>query len=177
MGPECACGCGEHLPEGSRRKWKNGHRPPEDMDMPDLSGIADVTEPDPEPLAPDGDTPAEPLIRITKAVTKDIEGKLGWMLGMTGTVWAAADPLCAGQLLEHADTIAAKLTPVICQSQTAVRWFRKSSGAVLYVDLLIACMPVLSAVYAHHLARQPSPNGMPAEPHLPPQPFTPAPAP
>jgi hypothetical protein len=82
-------------------------------------------------------------------------------------VWGLQDPFCANVLLDSAPEIAAKLTPVICQSQAAVRWFRRTSGAALYVDLLIACMPVLQAVYAHHVAKNLNGKVPAPDPHQP----------
>lgn len=119
----------------------------------DIWATAENVPNDPEPQQWEGGEPKkEAPIRITKAVKADIEGKVAFMLTMTATAWSLNDPFCANVLLENTPGIAEKLVPVICQSQDAVRWFRKTSGAVLYVDLLIAVMPVIQAIYTHHIA-------------------------
>lgn len=169
MGPECGCGCGEYLPEGSTRQFKRGHKSRagniasaadgefDDVPVFGLDDAAESAENDPPPVeAAEGERPrAETPIRITKAVRKDVEGKVAWMLAMSGSLWSVQDPFCGGALLEHTDNIAAKLTPILCQSPDVVRWFRRTSGVALYVDLLIAFSPVLQAIYAHHLAKAP----------------------
>ena len=176
LGPECACGCGERLPRGSTRKFKRGHRetgasfPNDGLDAAGehpitnggwgddpftLDDAAALTENDPEPLDVTRDADTQKPIRITRAVKKDIEGKLAWMLSMSGALWSVQDPFCGTVMLDHTPNIAAKLTPILCQSPDVVKWFRKSSNAALYVDLIIALTPVLQAIYAHHIGKQP----------------------
>jgi hypothetical protein len=162
MGPLCACGCGERLPNGSTRQYKRGHKndaPNEfndDGEAPEFSleDAASITENDPEPGENPQEINAEKPLRITRAIRKDIEGKLAWMISMGATMWSIQDPYCGTVMLDSTPGIAAKLTPILCQSPDVVKWFRKSSNAALYVDLMIALTPVLQAIYAHHIAKQ-----------------------
>lgn len=166
MGPECACGCGEHLPEGSLRKYKNGHkanpRKPRLAVVPEfdddaepftIGDAAEYTEKDPEPDEPGEQRISEAPLRITRAVRRDVEGKLAFMLSMAGSAWSAADPLCGGVFLNQTPDIAAKLTPILCQSPDVVKWFRKTSGWMLYVDLFTVLMPVIQVAYSHHVSK------------------------
>lgn len=178
MGPECACGCGGHLPEGSLRKYKNGHKAnpvkPRLTVVPDfedeaepftLSDAADMTEKDPEPEDTE-ERVSEAPIRITRAVRKDVEGKLAFMMTLAGSMWVSTDPICGGTFLNQTPEIAAKLTPILCQSPDVVKWFRKSAGYMLYVDLLTVVYPVVQAIYAHHVAKG-SANGPAVDPQAP----------
>lgn len=119
---------------------------------------------DPEPAPAQDKAPEDKPVRITKAVRADIEGKVAWMLTVSASAWAMTDPRCAGVLADTSPDVAAKLTPVICQSQAAVKWFRQATSVTMWMDLLIALTPLASAVHAHHLARPAEPA---ADPHAP----------
>lgn len=172
MANVCACGCGELLPEGSTRQYKRGHKqraietpaetadeytevPAEGETEPEplsLEEMADAVPDDPEPK----DQPefkVQTAIKITAAVRKDVEGKLAFLLMVTGQMWSMPDPVCGPVMLENSPDIAKKLTPIVCQSPQLVRWFRKTSGYLLYLDLLMACWPVLQIIFAHHIAK------------------------
>lgn len=183
-GPICKCGCGQYLPEGSTRKYKRGHSPertgvpyewtpPEtisqseprpdewwnvdrgdgepdntmSMDDAIALGIRDPQDPGPEPRY-------TPEIKITAAVRRDITGKLAFMLSMTGNIVQIADPICGGAIIDQSGEMAAKLTPILCQSPAVVAWFRRSSNVMMYADLLISCGPVLMVIFQHHLSRR-----------------------
>lgn len=171
MGPLCACGCGQYLPEGSAREYKRGHKdnPPHIIDGSvefTLDDAAAETDNDPPPPGDDSSREVDRPIRITRAVRKDIEGKLAWMLAMGGSMWSIQDPICGGAFLDNTPQIAEKLTPILCQSPGVVKWFRKSSNVALYVDFIIAISPVLQIVYAHHMAKR-GPDEFTGDPQAP----------
>jgi hypothetical protein len=180
MGPVCACGCGEYLPDGSTRNYKRGHktRAKDDYipnsgdesqggsswdfykgtDIVDSDGeftifhAAEQTPNDPEPADMAQNTAYSVPIKITASVRKDIEGKLAFMFGMTGNVLQLADPVCGGAILEASPKMARALMPIICQSPSVVKWFKSSTNYMMYINFLMACAPVFGAVYTHHLA-------------------------
>lgn len=170
MTPICQCGCGESLPEGSTRQYKRGHRnrvanpeqetgftetPIDESELAELFTIDDaaaVTPDDPEPKSEPEFKP-KTVIKVTAAVRRDVEGKLAFALGLSGQMWAMVDTVCATAYLEAAPDIAKKLTPIVCQSPDVVKWLTKSSNFILWVDLFMACYPVLTIVFAHHIAK------------------------
>lgn len=93
LGPECECGCGEHLPVGSTRKYKRGHRERVNREMADAiehgNGTFDGynfrydapynTEPiNPDSFIPDpvADTGWESMEDAARNVPDDPEGAL-----------------------------------------------------------------------------------------------------
>lgn len=171
MTPICQCGCGESLPEGSTRQYKRGHKArvtnPEtetgfvetpivdESELAELFSIdeaARLTPDDPEPRS-EPEFKAKTTIKITAAVKRDVEGKLAFALGLSGQLWAMADTVCATAYLEAAPDIAKKLTPIVCQSPDVVKWLTKSSNFILWIDLFMAVYPVLTIVFAHHIAK------------------------
>lgn len=177
MGPVCACGCGEYLPEGSTRNYKRGHKSrisaeggwgttePEKADgffdgtdslsLFTIDHAAESTPNDPEPADLDGNAakPYSPPIKITASVRKDIEGKLAFMLGMTANLVQISDATCGGALMEQTPAIAHKLTPILCQSPGVVKWFKSGTNFLMYVDFIMALAPVITTVYTHHMVK------------------------
>lgn len=171
MGPVCACGCGEYLPEGSTRNYKRGHKN-RAMDEPkpkddffsnseeldngapvfSIFHAAESTPNDPDPADMVEANAFSVPIKITASVRKDIEGKLGFMFAMTGNMLQLADPVCGGAILEASPKMAKALMPILCQSPSVVKWFRSSTNYMMYINFLMACAPVFGAIYTHHLA-------------------------
>lgn len=181
MGPSCACGCGETLPEGSTRAYKRGHKrrviEAENAELAatdggiftgadEISGegespifrMAREVENDPEPaiFRKDVKERRTPL-KITQTVRRDVEGKVAFMLLATGNAWQLLDPICATELVEQTPNIAAKLTPVLCQSPAVVEWFQRGTSIMMYVELLMALAPVATTFYRHHMSKAPEP--------------------
>ncbi len=91
--------------------------------------------------------------RITGAVRADIEGKLGIMLEIPGRVWAVRDPLCGGTFMEQAPAIRSAAVDLIVMSPDLVAWFTGVGGGFMaWFNLAAACWPVLTIIYAHHIA-------------------------
>lgn len=173
----CECGCGDYLPIGSTRRFKRGHRQnsegnthadrlaeatPEDInpdessfwqDSITLDQAAEMTPDDPAPYEESVHKPPAPTVRITKRVRDDVEGKIAFMISVTGSMASMVDPVCGGAFLANGDQVAAKLTPIICKSPEAIQWFQKSSNFMLYLDLMVACWPIFAAIFAHHIAK------------------------
>ena len=180
MGPECQCGCGELLPEGSLRAYKRGHkRRAIEAENNSIAGVepyssesemktdeespfnrlSALIENDPESATMRKDfgkkiRASASNFKITTGVRKDVEGKLAFMLLMTSNAVQIADPVCGGVLAQQSGEIAEKLTPILCQSPAVVQWFQKGTSIIMYVDLLMALAPVATTVFAHHFSRR-----------------------
>lgn len=176
MGPECACGCGESLPEGSVRQYKRGHkRNSIQAENAMLAGETDVfpgadtigeETPRENPffkIARDNPEARDPSpsprkrtrkgsIKITDAIRGDVEGKVALLLLTSANALQLADPVCGGVLLQQAPDIAEKLTPILCQSAAVVEWFQRGTSLIMYVELVMALGPVLATVWQHHLS-------------------------
>ncbi|HEX8763006.1 MAG TPA: hypothetical protein VF733_04600, partial [Candidatus Saccharimonadales bacterium] len=116
-----------------------------------LADAARMAEDDPESELWDKRnwTPGEIPVRVMK----DIEGKLAFMLGTTASLVNVIDPVCGGAFVNQTPEIAKRLTPIISQSPGIVDWFGKTSNIMLYINLAMACWPVLAAVWTHHISR------------------------
>ena len=167
----CQCGCGESLPENSTRQYKRGHKArldnpaegfqetpvgqdgePQEFVPLSIDEVAQQTPDDPEPKEqPEVRTRA--TLKVTAALRRDVEGKLAFCLALSGQMWSLADPICGGAYLEQSPEIARKLTPIVCQSPEVVKWLTKSGNFVLWLDLFMACWPVVQIVFAHHIAK------------------------
>lgn len=168
MANACRCGCGEFLPEGSTREYKRGHKvradnpgigfddaTDNDEPTPEVFTIEDaarLTPNDPEPKDRPEDKPKATL-KITAALKRDVEGKLAFAMGLGGQVWIMADPVCGSVFMEQTPEIAKRLTPIVCQSPDVVKWLTKSGNYVMWLELFMAMWPVLTMVFAHHIAK------------------------
>ena len=156
---------GETEPDPDIPEWVNEPRlgpqvpvrPPLEQD--DLED--EEPEPDPEPgwlrAVPGGKdaprTPPRKTTRVTAATRKDIEAKIGLMIEMPGRIWQARDPICGGAFVEAAPNIRGALAELVVQSPDLVAWFTGGGGGfMLWLNLAMACQPVLTAVWAHHVA-------------------------
>lgn len=91
-------------------------------------------------------------VRVTAAVEKDIDGKVGLILTMTGSVWQARDPVCGGTFLGTEPNIRDAAVKLIVQSPDLVAWFTGTGGGfMLWLNLIMACQPVLMVIWAHHI--------------------------
>jgi hypothetical protein len=117
-----------------------------------IDDAARDTPDDPEPKDRPEDKPKTQL-KITSALRRDVEGKLAFAMALGGQVWVMADPVCGSTFMDNTPDIAKKLTPIICQSPDIVRWLTKSSSYIMWIDLFMACWPVLQIIFAHHIAK------------------------
>jgi hypothetical protein len=96
------------------------------------------------------DRPRAP--RVTQVTRRDIDAKISLGLTISGSVWAARDPLCGGTFMEQRGEISGALTEIVCQSADLIAWFSGSGGQfMLWLNLAAAVWPVATAVMAHHV--------------------------
>ena len=95
-------------------------------------------------------TPAP--VRVSKAVERDIEGKLALMLAVPVGAWEIADPYCGGAMADAMPATIKAAVPLICQSPGAVAFFTRGATWMLWLGLVTALRPVGMAVWRHHLS-------------------------
>lgn len=109
--------------------------------------------------------PDEPRPRpkpVTKALQKDIKGKVAMLLMVPGSMWAGRDEHCGGAFLDaipddvdaEGDAtpgIASALTDIICDSPDMVKWFTTSGKYMKWFTLAMAVQPVLATAFHHHV--------------------------
>jgi hypothetical protein len=90
--------------------------------------------------------------RITAAISKDIEGKIGFLLEFPGQVWAVRDPICGGMFVQQVPAMATSGARWVCMSPQLVEWFTSTGGGfIVALDFAAACWPWFTAVMAHHV--------------------------
>lgn len=165
VGQECLCGCGEMFnPGNTNRQYKRGHKtqprdtpgrviPPETDDpYHDAISLEDAARDTPNDPDPADWKETKISVRVTKAIREDIQGKLGMIFGFMAMGISMRDPFCGGAIGDNADTIIPKLVPIICKSPDMVRWFTsKSSGYIVWFELMMVCWPVIQVIVAHHV--------------------------
>jgi hypothetical protein len=110
--------------------------------------------------------------KVTAAVRSDVEGKLGIVLHMSGTVWAARDPVCGGAYLAQLPAIRPAMAELILMSPDLVQWFTGVGGGfMLWFQLAAACWPVLATIWAHHGPGAAGQDAYPADAQQPQQAF------
>lgn len=108
---------------------------------------------DPDPARmPAGQGPA-PEIRITRALIKDMEGKIAFWGSVGIDLWNMVDPYCAGVAADNIDKMSRKAVPLMVQSPAVVEFFMKASGFMMWTEFFMACRPVFMAMIAHHLTK------------------------
>jgi hypothetical protein len=91
--------------------------------------------------------------RVTITIKRDIEAKLGMMLMVPGRVWAARDPICGGAFVQAEPEIRSAAVELICQSPDLIEFFMGAGGGfMLWLNLLVACQPVVMTIWMHHIA-------------------------
>lgn len=128
------------------------------------SSIADKVFPD-HPLPPK---------KITQAVQRDIRGKVAMLLTVAGAGWKARDPYCGGEFLgsipdhvlvddegntEFAPGLASALTDIFIDSPDIVSWFTTSGKYMKYLTLAMVVQPLLTKLWAHHIAHSVQDDG------------------
>jgi len=100
--------------------------------------------------------PAAPVVRVTAAVRKDVRAKIGIITMPCAQYAAMRDPVCGGVAVAQEPAIADALAVLVCDSPDLLAWFTGPAGGFMkYLDLFMACLPVLLIVRAHHLTRDP----------------------
>lgn len=110
--------------------------------------------PDPAPARRSSKPPKRESRDVPKAnaqTRREVRDSITMMITMPAGIWAFRDPHCGGALLEHADNIAAKLTPIVCRNPAMLAWFTTSSAYMDWFALFTAMAPVARAVWDHHV--------------------------
>lgn len=125
-------------------------------DSPEING-QDFTEgPDPKGARPEGKhhKAAPPAPRVSAAMRKEVEDKLGAMLEFFALGWEQRDPYCAGKLDEQAEEITKRAVAIICKRPAMLRWFTESSDWSDWLMLATALQPVTIAIWQHHVSKE-----------------------
>lgn len=122
-----------------------------DANWESIQDAADAVPNDPDGALWDDSNQFQFTPILPKKIIGDIEGKIAFMLSTTAMAVGIPDPVCGNAILENTPQISKALTPIICQSPGIVAWFQKTSNIMLYVNLAMACAPVIVAVMNHHL--------------------------
>lgn len=111
---------------------------------------------DPEPgyVSRETSAPAEAESPLDAKTRGDIEGKLALLLMIPYEALAMKDPYCAEALTKSSRQIIKAMVPLLAQSPQVVAWFTTSGGWLLWLNLAVACKPVLQAVTAHHITHR-----------------------
>jgi hypothetical protein len=146
-----------------------GELVPDEPATPHPPGDDAAPSPGAPPLPDEGPVPDEPPAhggrdwakrrterpkapRVTQVTRRDIDAKISLGLTISGSVWAARDPLCGGTFMEQRAEISGALTEIVCQSSDLIAWFSGSGGQfMLWLNLAAAVWPVATAVMAHHI--------------------------
>lgn len=109
---------------------------------------------DPDPARmPSGYAAPVQEIRITRALIKDMEGKLAFWGSVGVDLWNMVDPYCAGVAADNIDIMTRKGVPLMVQSPAVVQFFTRASGFMLWTEFLMSLKPVLAAMIAHHITK------------------------
>jgi hypothetical protein len=125
----------------------------------DGATLDDLLDPDPAPPKKRGGSAQPPSKSAPvrgKATLKqkaEIKDAISMMLLMGGGTISFRDQHCGGAILEHAENIADKLTPIICRNPTMLAWFTGSSGYMDYFALAMALLPVGKTIVGHHVTK------------------------
>lgn len=135
--------------EDAQSDWWNDESEPGPLTYDQAAeGIPD----DPDPARMPAAGPVTTIV-ITRAVRRDIEGKVAFGLMITADLWGLRDPYCANALEDNADKIARRMAPLLCQSPAVVEFFIRQSGFMLAMEFAISLKPVLAAMFAHHITK------------------------
>lgn len=143
----CACGCGEVL---TSKKWsyKRGHK---------LAAAATEIEDDPDNLDTDSETSTSSKnqpVRMTAKLRRDIEGTIGFFLGLGSDLVTTVDPICGNAVQQQVEALAAALTPLACKNATLVRVLTKADNMKAWIGLYAAAKPIAITVAQHHFTHK-----------------------
>jgi hypothetical protein len=134
--------------------------PDDELELkPDLQVVPDEPEepehiPDPEPKRGNARASAKPRPKpVTMQVRRDIEGKIGMMLGLTAGMLTPLDPYCFGALGQVTPDLARALSDLAVKSPDMVAWFTTSGKFMDWFSVATILAPVAKTVWQHHFTR------------------------
>lgn len=97
----------------------------------------------------------EPPPRLTGAkLRRDITAKVGIVTLAVGKPWQMRDALCGGTFMESKSEIDKAFVDLILDSPDLVDFFTGPAGGYMkWLNLAVALQPVVSAIFAHHVAK------------------------
>ena len=137
----CACGCGEPLRDGAKRSFLRGHKAR--MDENNIG-------PDPDPS--DTGSRTNYQRRVSARIQKEIQETVEAYIGIFSTGWALKDPVCGNVALEITPNIAEKAVPLLCRNPKIVSYLSKGNNFKDIMDFVLAILPLIQVVYAHHMS-------------------------
>lgn len=92
-----------------------------------------------------------PPPQVSRAVRKDVTAKVALMGTMLTGAWMLRDPLCGQVAQDQVPAVSEALADILCDSPDVVRWFTSGGNYLKWLNLLMACQPIVAAVMAHHV--------------------------
>lgn len=131
---------------------------PDDVSALDDAGrFDDVLPPDPKPgkvRRPKLRTVVRPAapVRPTAAQRRQVADALVLMQTLLGGAIQFRDPICGGEIVANAESVAEKAVPIICRNPAWLEWFTGSAGFLDVIGLAVALKPVLATFWGHHVS-------------------------
>lgn len=160
----------EHAPYGWRwdgrsklwvaKKSNGGRVPKEERTSPQVTVPPDddvLRDPAPGWFGAEGTAPKaeRKAVRVTARTKQDMTAAVGMVFAITGPAVMRIDPYCGAVVTEQMQDIANAVVPLLCQSETVVRFFTSDGKGsfMLWFALAVALWPVGTAVVQHHLTK------------------------
>lgn len=147
------------VPGGWRPKKRPGRggRPKPEPDASEHSDTGDhpFADPyadgrDPQPSWYAGAKKGEPY-KASPAEQNDVAALLALMYSVPADFLLQVDPYCFGELNANLGQVVDATVPIICRSETVVKYVTGSSGLILWIKLAAAFRPFGVAVWRHHV--------------------------
>jgi Lsr2 len=126
---------------------------PELAPEPEPAPAGDALDPPPAPVGKRNRARPRTTKAPTAAVGRDIHGKVGMIVTVSGHVWAARDPYCGGMFVQQTPDITSALTDLVLESPDLVAFFTGPAGGFMkWFKLAAALQPVALVAWSHHVA-------------------------
>lgn len=90
--------------------------------------------------------------QVSRETEDDIAGMVALLYSVPADFLVMRDPYCFGVLNQSLSGVIKATVPIICRSQLAVDFVTGKQGLILYIKLLAALRPFVTALWAHHVA-------------------------
>jgi hypothetical protein len=105
---------------------------------------------DPEPAWRSGSLPTG-VYEASDSERAEVSSLLALVYSIPADFLITVDPYCFGALNANLQQVIDATVPILCRSQSVVRWITGSSGLMMYAQLAIAMKPVAVAIWQHHV--------------------------